>query len=229
MHIPTRHHDFPLDLQHAALLVIDLQNDFCHPDGFCHGQLGADLTNVRAIIPRVVTAIAWARSHGVPVIYTRESHAPDLSDATAAKQRRYENAGYPIGTPGTLGRFLIRGELGCALIDELQPLDTELQLDKPAQSIFVGTTLAATLQEAGITHLLFTGVTTACCVLASYRQASDLGFYGLLLEDCCAAFSDGEQQAAIAVVLGENGAIGWVATSVQLLAAVKVGPIGELI
>jgi biuret amidohydrolase len=216
--IPTHQQPFALDLRHAALLVIDLQNDFCHPDGFCSRHLGADISRVRAIIPRVQAVITWARSQGVSVIYTRESHAPDLSDATACKQLRYANAGYPIGTPGQLGRFLVRGEPGCALIDELQPLATELQLDKPAQSIFVGTALATTLQAQNITQLLFTGVTTACCVLASYRQASDLGFYGLLLEDCCAAFTEAEQQAAITVLLGENGAIGWVSSAAQLLA-----------
>jgi biuret amidohydrolase len=219
MRIATRQQFFELDLRHAALVVIDLQNDFCHADGFCHRQLGADIHAVRGIIPRVQAVITWARDQGVPVIYTRESHAPDLSDATAAKQVRYANAGYPIGSLGPMGRFLIRGEPGCALIEELQPIAGELQLDKPAQSIFIGTTLAATLGDQGITHLLFTGVTTACCVLASYRQASDLGFYGLLLEDCCAAFSAEEQAAAIAVLLGENGAIGWVATSAQLFAA----------
>ena len=219
MHIPTRQQPFPLVLQHTALLVIDLQNDFCHGDGFCRSSLGADLAAIRAIIPRVQTMINWARAHSIPVIYTRESHAADLADATACKQLRYANAGYPIGTVGKMGRFLIRGEPGCALIDELQPLPTELQLDKPAQSIFIGTHLEATLRQQNITHLLFTGVTTACCVLGSYRQASDLGFYGLLLEDCCGAFSAQEQAAAIQVVLGENGAIGWVTTSTHLLAA----------
>jgi biuret amidohydrolase len=112
---------------------------------------------------------------------------------------------------------LIRGERGTELIDELQPTSDDLQIDKPAQSIFIGTDLVDTLQQRKITHLIFTGVTTECCVLGSYRQASDLGFYCLLLADCCAAMSPIEHQAAIDVVLAENGAIGWVATSEQLI------------
>lgn len=104
----------------------------------------------------------------------------------------------------------------------LQPLPTELQLDKPAQSVFIGTDLEAMLHERGITHLLFTGVTTECCVLGSYRQASDLGFYSLLLEDCCAAYDPQEHEAAIAVLLAENGAIGWVTTADQLLTVEQV-------
>lgn len=217
MLIPTRQHPFPIALHQTALLVIDLQNDFCHADGFCSSGMGVDISPVQTIIPRVQTVIDWARTHQMPVIYTRESHKPDFSDVTACKKLRYENAGYPIGTIGKMGQFLIQGERGCALIDELQPLETELQLDKPAQSVFIGTNLEAMLHQQNITHLLFTGVTTECCVLGSYRQASDLGFYGLLLEDCCAAYSAQEHQAAIEVLLGENGAIGWVTSSEKLL------------
>ena len=215
--IQTRQHPFALALNQTALLVIDLQNDFCHADGFCSNSMGADISTVRTILPRIQKVIDWARTHEMLTIYTRESHKPDLSDATAAKKLRYENAGYPVGTIGKMGRFLVQGEQGCSLIDELQPLDTELQIDKPAQSIFIGTNLEAILRQRDITHLLFTGVTTECCVLGSYRQASDLGFYGLLLEDCCAAYSVQEHQAAIEVLLAENGAIGWVTSSDRLL------------
>ncbi len=216
--VQTRQHPLTINLDHTALLVIDLQNDFCHADGFCSNSLGADLSGVRSIIPRIERVIDWARRQGILVIYTRESHKPDLSDAAPCKQLRYENAGYPIGMMGKMGRFLIQGERGCQLIDQLQPLQTELQIDKPAQSAFIGTNLETILRQQDITHLLFTGVTTECCVLGSYRHASDLGFYGLLLEDCCAAYSVQEHQSAIEVLLGENGAIGWVTTSDRLLA-----------
>ncbi|SRR5579883_2651301 len=216
--LPAMPHAFPIALSHTALLVIDMQNDFCHPDGFCGHNLGADLTAVREIIPRVQAIIAWGRRHNLLVIYTRESHRPDLSDVSPSKRLRYANAGYPVGAPGNMGRFLVQGEPGTALLDVFHPLENEHQLDKSAQSAFIGTNLETLLRDRGITHLLFTGVTTECCVLATYRQASDLGFYCLLLADCCAAFSPVEHQAAIAVVQGENGAIGWVATSELLLA-----------
>jgi biuret amidohydrolase len=216
LQIPTLRHPFPLQLEQTALIVVDMQNAFCHPDGFCGSELGADVTTARAIIPQIQKVIAWTRSHGILNVYTRESHAPDLSDVSPSKTLRYQNAGYPVGGQGKMGRFLIRGERGTELIAELQPTANDVQIDKPAQSIFIGTDLADTLQQRKITHLIFTGVTTECCVLASYRQASDLGFYCLLLADCCAAMSDIEHQAAIDVVLAENGAIGWVTTSDQL-------------
>lgn len=216
--LPTYQHPFALNLKRTALIVIDMQNAFCNLEGFCGNELGADLSAVRAIIPRLQKMVAWAREHGLLVIYTRESHLPDLSDVTPSKKQRYLNAGYPIGSPGKMGRFLIQGEPGTQLIEEFQPLDTELQIDKPAQSVFVFTHLETILRQRKITHLLFTGVTTECCVLGSYRHASDLGFYCLLLEDCCAALTPSEHQAAIDVVLGENGAVGWVTSSDKLLA-----------
>jgi biuret amidohydrolase len=208
LQIPTFQHPFPLQLEQTALIVVDMQNAFCHPEGFCGNELDADLTAPRAIIPQIQKVIAWTRSHGILNIYTRESHAPDLSDVSPSKALRYTNAGYPVGGQGKMGRFLIRGERGTELIAELQPTADDLQIDKPAQSIFIGTDLADTLQQRNITHLVFTGVTTECCVLGSYRHASDLGFYCLLLADCCAAMSSIEHQVAIDVVLAENGAIG---------------------
>ncbi len=220
--VPTDGHPFPLQLEHTALVIVDMQNAFCHPEGFCGRELGADLTAARAIIPRIQSVITWARQQQLAIVYTRESHLPDLSDLTPSKALRYANAGYPVGGVGKMGKFLIRGELGTELITELQPMQNELQIDKPAQSIFIDTDLAQTLQQRKITHLLFTGVTTECCVLGSYRQASDLGFFCLLLADCCAAMSMHEHQAAINVILAEHGAIGWVTTSDRLLATCPI-------
>jgi biuret amidohydrolase len=218
--VPTYQHPFPLILNQVALLVIDMQNDFCHPDGFFGSQWHANLSPVRQIIPRIQSLIKWARQHQVPVIYTRESHLPDLSDLAPSKQLRYQNAGCEIGTRGKLGRFLIQGEPGAALIDELSVLAGEQVIDKPAHSAFVATGLEQILRQQKITHLLMTGVTTECCVLGTYRHASDLGFYGLLLADCCAAFDLNEHQAALNVVLAEQGAIGWVTSSDKLLSVV---------
>jgi biuret amidohydrolase len=217
MTIATRQHPFSLVPAQTALLIIDMQLDFCDPKGFCGNTLGADLSSVQAIIPRIQRVLHWAREQEILIIFTRESHLPDLSDVSPSKKTRYINAGYPVGSKGAIGRFLIQGEAGTQIIGELRTHTSDLQIDKPAQSAFVATELEALLKQRNITHLLLAGVTTECCVLGTYRQASDLGFYCLLLEDCCAAFSVTEHQAAIAVLLGENGAIGWVASSDELL------------
>jgi nicotinamidase-related amidase len=215
--VASRPHAFEMPLQSTALIVVDMQNDFCHPEGFCIGDLGLDGTPVQAIVPTLQVLVDWAREAGVTVVWTKEAHRPDLSDLAPSKKQRYENAGYPVGSSGRRGRFLVSGEWGSQVLAELSPRPDELQLDKPAQSIFPGTDIEAWLRARSITHLLICGVTTQCCVLATYRQASDLGYFCLLIEDCCAAFAPGEHQAAIDVLTSEGGAIGWVASSQQLL------------
>ncbi|MEO1444993.1 MAG: isochorismatase family cysteine hydrolase [Cyanobacteria bacterium J06635_11] len=217
--VKTYAHPFEMPMEKTALLIIDMQNDFCHPDGFNGSELGMDLTAVRAIIPKVQALVTWARESAIQVIFTRESHQPDLSDLSPSKQTRYANAGSPIGQAGKMGRFLVQGEQGVAIIDELQPTAEDWQLDKPAHSCFVQTALDAKLRAAGITHLLIAGVTTECCVLATYRHASDLGYYCLLLEDCCAAFDVKDHKSTVHILQAEDGVLGWVAESAQLYAA----------
>ncbi|MEL7351545.1 MAG: isochorismatase family cysteine hydrolase [Cyanobacteria bacterium P01_A01_bin.116] len=217
--VKTYAHPFEMPMEKTALLIIDMQNDFCHPDGFNGSELGMDLTAVRAIIPKVQALVTWARESAIQVIFTRESHQPDLSDLSPSKQTRYANAGSPIGQAGKMGRFLVQGEQGVAIIDELQPAAEDWQLDKPAHSCFVHTALDAKLRAAGITHLLIAGVTTECCVLATYRHASDLGYYCLLLDDCCAAFDVKDHKSTVHILQAEDGVLGWVAESAQLYAA----------
>ena len=94
--VPTHRHLFPLQLAHTALIMVDMQNAFCHPQGFFGSELGTDLHSVRAIIPRIQRVIAWARQQQLSIVYTRESHLPDLSDVTSSKALRYANAGHPI-------------------------------------------------------------------------------------------------------------------------------------
>ena len=215
--VVARPHNFPLNIEKCALLVIDMQNDFCHPEGFCCGDMALDATPIRAIVPQLQGVVKWAREKQMPIFWTKEVHSPDLSDVSPSKKVRYENAGYAVGTNGKRGRFLIRGEFGTQIVEELQPLPDDFQFDKAAQSVFIGSPIEAMLRKRGVSHLLICGVTTECCVLASYRQASDLGFFALLLEDCCAAYEAREHQSAIDVLLSENGALGWVGNSSDLL------------
>jgi nicotinamidase-related amidase len=220
--VNTYAHPFDLPLDQTALLIIDMQNDFCHPEGFNGSELGLDLTVVRLIIAPIQSLLAWARRTGIQVIFTRESHCADLSDLSPSKKTRYANAGSAIGQSGKMGRFLVRGEPGAEIIDDLQPLPTEWQLDKPAHSCFVNTELDQRLRTHHITHLLIAGVTTECCVLATYRHASDLGYYCLLIEDCCAAFDPRDHEATVHILQSEGGVLGWVGHSSQLFAATTV-------
>jgi len=107
----------------------------------------------------------------------------------------------------------VRGEYGHDFVDELPPLPNEPVIDKPGFGAFHSTDLAAILAARGVTHLIFTGVTTQCCVHSTLREAVDRGFSCLLLEDCCAAFELDVHRAAVDMVETEGGLFGWVGSS----------------
>jgi nicotinamidase-related amidase len=208
---------FPLSLEHAALVVIDMQRDFLLPGGFGE-TLGNDVGRLAAVVPPLQRVLAAARTAGLMVIHTREGHRPDLSDLPPAKHRR----GLPslrIGDPGPYGRILIRGEYGHDIIDELAPVPGELVIDKPGKGSFYGTDLQDVLIEAGITTLLVTGVTTEVCVHTTVREANDRGYEVLVLSDCVGSYFPEFQRVGLEMVAAQGGIFGWVADSAALLAA----------
>ena len=207
----------------AALIVIDMQRDFCAPGGYAD-QAGLDISLLRAPIPAIQDLLAAARARGVLVLHTREGHRPDLSDLPEPKRRRAENAGAPIGSQGPLGRLLVRGEYGHDLIDELQPLPGESVIDKPGYSAFAATDLELLLRNRGITELIITGVTTEVCVHSTLRSAVDLGYACTLVSDACASAYPELHTAALAMVDVEGGLFGRVCDSQRLLAEWKDAP-----
>ena len=190
----------------SALIVIDMQRDFLEPDGWCAAMYG-EAEAMRAIIPRVVTLAALMRDAGCTVIHTREGYAPDLSNVNPMKAERGV-----VGAAGPLGRFLIRGEPGQDLVDELQPKAGEPVIDKPGFSAFYRTDLEARLARQGITHLILAGITTQCCVHSTLRDAVDRGYWCLTVADCCAALDPAWHDAAISLIASENHLFGWVCT-----------------
>ena len=207
----------------AALIVIDMQRDFCAPGGYAD-QAGLDISLLRAPIPAIQDLLAAARARGVLVLHTREGHRPDLSDLPEPKRRRAQNAGAPIGSQGPLGRLLVRGEYGHDLIDELQPLPGEPVIDKPGYSAFAATDLELLLRNRGITELIITGVTTEVCVHSTLRSAVDLGYACTLVSDACASAYPELHTAALAMVDVEGGLFGRVCGSQRLLAESKDAP-----
>jgi nicotinamidase-related amidase len=211
---------FRFDPASTALLVIDMQRDFCEPGGFGE-TLGNDVSLLREVIPPLRAVLAAARTAGLPVIHTREGHRPDLSDCPPAKLNR-GNPTLRIGDPGPKGRILVRGEYGHDIIDELAPLPGELVIDKPGKGSFHGTGLGERLREAGISSLVVTGVTTEVCVHTTVREANDRGYECLVLSDCVGSYFPEFQRVGLAMIAAQGGIFGWVAPSAVFLSALTL-------
>jgi nicotinamidase-related amidase len=201
----------------TALLVIDMQRDFLDPQGYI-ARSGVDVSVLRACIPNVRRLLDAARATGIRVIHTREGHRPDLSDLPAVKARRAARAGAAIGSVGPLGRLLVRGEPGHAIIPELEPLPTETVIDKPGFGAFHATDLEQVLRTGGIGALTIAGVTTDICVHSTLREAVDRGFECLTVGDACAAGDPAIHAAMLACIDGEGGILGRVSSTDQILA-----------
>ena len=201
----------------TALLVIDMQRDFLDPAGYI-GQSGVDVGVLRGAIPNVRRLLDAARTARVPVIHTREGHRADLADLTAVKRRRAARAGAPIGSRGPLGRLLVRGEPGHAIIEELAPLEGEAVIDKPGFGAFYATDLELVLHRAGISLLTLCGVTTDICVHSTLREAVDRGFDCVTVGDACAAGDPAIHAAMLACIDGEGGILGRVASTQEVVA-----------
>jgi nicotinamidase-related amidase len=206
---------FTFDAATTALVIIDMQRDFCEPDGFGE-TLGNDVSLLRTVIPPLQAVLTAFREAGLTVIHTREGHVPDLSDCPPAKLNRGEPS-LRIGDPGPKGRILVRGEYGHDIIDELAPLPGELVVDKPGKGSFHGTTFGTELEARGITSLVVTGVTTEVCVHTTVREANDRGYECLVLSDCTGSYFPEFQAAGLAMIAAQGGIFGWVAPSSALL------------
>jgi nicotinamidase-related amidase len=208
---------YRFDLARTALVIIDMQRDFVEPGGFGE-TLGNDTTLLQAIVPTVRAVLDAWRAAGGWVVHTREAHRPDLSDCPPAKRLR-GSPSLRIGDAGPMGRILVAGEPGNQIVDELAPAGGELVVDKPGKGMFHATGLHEQLQQRGISHLVFMGVTTEVCVQTSMREANDRGYDGLLVEDGTESYFPAFKAATLAMITAQGAIVGWTAPAAPLIEA----------
>ena len=137
-------------------------------------------------------------------------HRPDLSTLSSREKYRSHNnsTGFGIGSPGPLGRLLIRGEAGHDIVNELYPLPDEPVIDKPGRGAFAHTDFDLLLRNKGIKNLVIAGVTTDVCVSTTMREANDRAYDCLLVEDGTAASEPSLHYSTCESVKMEGGIFG---------------------
>lgn len=180
-----------IDLSRAAVLVVDMQNDFGSKGGMFE-RAGIDIAPIRAVIVPTARAIAALRECGVPIIYLKMGYRSDLSDlgppGSPNRERHLQmSVGHEVAAPnGTPSRILVRDTWNTSVIDELKPEAGDVELYKTRFSGFHGTELDAILKRRGVRSLVVTGCTTSVCVESTIRDAMFLDYSCILLSDCCA-------------------------------------------
>ena len=168
----------------CVLLVVDVQNDYCHDEG-AFGRAGREMGAIQTAVERLLDVVAAARPANVPIVWVRTEH-DRWTDSAAWLGRDVRSAG-PICPTGTWGADFYR----------VAPAPGERVITKHRYSAFVGTPLPVVLRALGRPVLVIAGVTTNVCVESTARDAFMHDWQVVLLADCAAALTKAEHDAAV--------------------------------
>jgi len=189
----------------CALLIIDVQNDFCAPDGSC-ARLGSDVSDIGRVIPHIKRAKAWADQSSVPVIFVQSIHSNE-TDSAAWMGR--DGSSQAVCRPNTWG----------AEFYEVFPEAKDIIVNKHRYSAFINTRLDSVLRTLKVETLLFAGVASNVCVESSLRDGYMLDYKVVFLEDCCSGSS---REAHEATINNVKDFFGTICSSAELASLNKV-------
>lgn len=190
---------FRYDPSRCALVLVDVQNDFCHPDGSM-SQAGRDVSAAIAMLPRLGTLVAAARAASVPVVFVRTTH-DETNDSVAWLNRT------AAGPGAVAAQSTCRTGSWGAEFYEVAPEPGEPVITKHRYSAFAGTALDLTLRTLGVESLLFTGVATEVCVESTLRDGLFAEYFVSLVEDCCATYAPELHEGSVRAVSKSFGTV----------------------
>ncbi len=195
--LPALPQNIVIDLARTALIVIDMQNDFCHPQGWL-ASIGVDVAPARQPIKPLQAVLPTLRSLGVPVLWLNWGNRPDKLNLSPSALHVYNGDGQSVGLGDVLpgapcdasqNHMLQAGSWGAAVVNELVKAPTDISIDKYRMSGFQDTCLDSVLRNLDIQTILFAGVNADQCVLATLMDANFSGYDCVLLQDCSATTS----------------------------------------
>lgn len=212
-----------IDTANTAVIVVDMQNDFCTKGGM-FDQLGIDVSATGSVIEPIARVLACARESGISVIYLKMGFRPDLSDFggpdSPNRIKHRHVVGKTVAAPdGRQSRILIRDTWNTDIVDELRPRASDMVIYKTRYSGFYETELDAILRDRGAKSLIITGVSTSVCVESTLRDAMYRDYRCLLLSDCASEpvgkeLSRSNHDASLLVI---QELFGWVSISTELV------------
>lgn len=213
-----------LDLAKTIILVIDMQNDFCHPDGWL-AHIGVDVSPARTPINPLNTLLPELRKVNVPIIWLNWGNRPDLLNISAGLRHVYNSTGDAVGLgdplPKNHAKVLMAGSWAAAVVDELEQKPEDICIDKYRMSGFWDTPLDSILRNLGKTTLLFAGINADQCVMATLQDANFLGYDCILVKDCTATTSP--EYCWLATLYNVKQCFGFVTDSQAILKAINNG------
>ena len=181
-----------IDLGRTALLVIDMQNDFCAAGGWLD-HIGVDIAPARRPIAPLQIFLPKLRNIGVPILWVNWGNRPDRLNLSPALIHVYKPTGEGVGLGDPLPKngapVLQKGSWAATIVDELQISASDIMIDKYRMSGFWDTPLDSILRNLGASTLMFAGVNLDQCVLCTLQDANFLGYDCVLIEDCAATTS----------------------------------------